>query len=244
MVPWKPTSELQNTWSVRLDAFIVFFDSGHSFFDTTFLSFFLWRFFRQSIFHANLFHTFASGEKNTQKLHAIFKGRDFFLHLCATQQITGTTSFIDDRAAFLHLWHPRVSWPKHRSFQPPETIIGSQAVWCLLGGVKHHFPREGFSDSMVVFGRVSSVRLKWSLHFVSLQSIQKLKGQRKWCKPFFSWQWWPSLTQSGSPWIFWKLQKRSFPKLRNRLPSDYKKTLKIGLNALKRSYFQPSIFRC
>ena len=129
--------------------------------------------------------------------------------------------------------------------------LGPQAVWCLLGGVKHHWmlvvkrkhprkltwnplcfadvfpvPKEAFSGSMVNFGRVSSVRLKWSLHSVSLQSMQKLKGQRKWCKPFFSWQWWPSLTQSGSPWIFWKLQKRSFPKLRNRLPSDNKKPWK------------------
>lgn len=128
IVPWKPTSELQNTWSVRLDAFIVFFDSGHSFFDTTtFLSFFCMSFLG-GLFSKPIYFTPSLQVKKTPK--NFMQWREFFSSTFAPPKRQPLPSTTEDRAAFLHLWHPRVSWPKHRSFQPPETSIGSPS--CLV----------------------------------------------------------------------------------------------------------------
>ncbi len=121
----------KNTWSVRLDAFIVFLLSP-SLFDTTFLRF------------LGPFHTLASGEKNKNFMQS---SRDVFFfspplrhqkkHSPKRQHLSSTTGLAELRFCIFDIlaFHGQ----SIDRFNHLRWSLGPQAAWCLLGGVKHHW---------------------------------------------------------------------------------------------------------
>lgn len=140
IVPWKPTSERKKHVSVWLDAFIVFFDSGHSFFDTTtFLTFFV-VFFLGGLFSMPIYFTPSLQVKKTPKnFMQSSRGVNFFPPPLRHQNDnhfhrrpkTELRFCIFDILAFHGQSIDR--------FNHLRRALGPQAVWCLLGGVKHHW---------------------------------------------------------------------------------------------------------